>query len=313
MDTHRLRYFLSIAEHGSMSRAANVLGIAQPALSRQVRRLEDDLGVTLFVRTSRGMELTEDGERLRASTATPLRQLELALQYAGSPLARIERGLRIGLTETAAGILAAPLLGGLAAAFPRVNFSVTVANTGRLVDELIQETLDTAIIHSVPDDRLFYSDLLVEELVVVGGPASVLDPACPIEFSELSELPLVLPASSTGIGSALVNTALRRNVTLTSRFVTDSVQATKDFVEAGLAYCVLPVSACGVELEAGRLRYAPLRDPAPTQRLGMAATGRHKLPRGFSIKVGLIIRDEIARLVGSGRWPARILPPAPRP
>ncbi len=99
-------------------------------------------------------------------------------------MARIERGLRIGLTETAAGILAAPLLGGLAAAFPpRVNFSVTVANTGRLVDELIQETLDTAIIHSVPpDDRLFYSDLLVEELVVVGGPASVLDPpACPIE------------------------------------------------------------------------------------------------------------------------------------
>ena len=92
----RLKYFLRIAEEGSITRAAGVLGIAQPALSRQLQLLEEDLGVALFRRTRRGVELTEPGERLRASTAGPLRQLELAVQYAGSPLARIERGLLFG-------------------------------------------------------------------------------------------------------------------------------------------------------------------------------------------------------------------------
>ena len=89
MDTHRLKYFLRIAEEGSVTRAAAVLGVAQPALSRQIRLLEEDLGITLFHRTRRGVHLTEEGERLRSSTAAPLRQLELAVRYAGSPLARI--------------------------------------------------------------------------------------------------------------------------------------------------------------------------------------------------------------------------------
>src|SRR5215213_7880271 len=102
MDTHRLKYFLRIADEGSITRAAGVLGIAQPALSRQVRLLEEDLGVTLFRRTRRGVELTEEGERLRASTAGPLRLLDIAVQYAGSPVARLERGMRLGMPETAA-------------------------------------------------------------------------------------------------------------------------------------------------------------------------------------------------------------------
>ena len=71
MDTHRLKYFLRIAEEGSITRAAALTGIAQPALSRQLQLLEEDLGVTLFRRTRRGVELTEAGERLRSATAGP--------------------------------------------------------------------------------------------------------------------------------------------------------------------------------------------------------------------------------------------------
>ena len=308
MDTHRLKYFLCIADEGSMTRAASVLGIAQPALSRQVRRLEDDLGVTLFVRTARGMQLTEEGERLRASTSAPLRQLELAIQYAGSPLARVERGYRLGLPETAAGILAAPLLGSLSATFPNVNFSVTVAPTDKLVEELLKDTLDSAIINSVPDERLFYSDLLVEDLVLVGGQGSDLRPNRAIRFAELADFPLVLPSSRTGIGNTLENTALRLDVKFSSRFATDSLQVAKDLIEAGLAYTVLPLSACGIAIEAGRVRWAPICEPTLSHKLGMAATAQLKVPRGFGIKIGEIFHEEVARLTKSGRWPAQLLP-----
>ncbi|QFG20176.1 LysR family transcriptional regulator [Actinomadura sp. WMMB 499] len=309
MDTHRLKYFLCIAEEGSMTRAANVLGVAQPALSRHVRLLEEDLGVTLFRRTSRGVELTEEGERLRASTAAPLRQLELALLYAGSPLARVERGLRLGLPPTAAGVLAAPLLAALGALFPKVGFHVTVAGTDALVQGMLNGTIDTALINPVADDRLFSRDLLVEDLVVVGGPRSDLRPVRPLEFADLARLPLVLPGSHAGIAGLVENTALRRKVRIDSRFATDSLRVAVDLMEAGLAYGVLPLSACGPELGAGRLRHAPLREPALTQRLGVAATSRLELPRELAHRIGDVIRTQTGLLIASGAWPATFLAP----
>ncbi|WP_066064122.1 LysR family transcriptional regulator [Frankia sp. EI5c] len=313
MDTHRLRYFLRIADEGSINKAASVLGIAQPALSRQIRLLEEDLGVTLFHRTARGVRLTEDGERLRATTASPLRQLELAMRYVGSPLARIERGLHVGLPATAACVLAMPLLDSLSLAFPKVEFRVSVATTAELVAEMLQGVVDIALIEPVPDGRLFYADLVVEDLAVIGPATSGLRPDQPVDFTELAALPLVLPGSQTGIRASLENTALRRKLTLRCTFATDALQVAKDLIAAGRGYGVLPLSACAAEIEAKRLRHAPLREPALTQQLGTAVTGHLELPRGFAIRVSEIIREEATRLVESGVWRARISPPATPP
>jgi DNA-binding transcriptional LysR family regulator len=305
MDTHRLKYFLRIADEGSITRAASALGIAQPALSRQVRLLEEDLGITLFHRTRRGVQLTEEGERLRSSTAAPLRQLELAVQYAGSPLARIERGLLFGMLPTTAGVLAAPLLAGLGAAFPNVHFHVAVADTDDLVQRLLNGAVDLAIINPIPDDRLFYRPLLVEDLVLVGGPASGLSPDRPVRFAEVATLPLVVPSAPTGIRNTLENSALRLKVTITTRFSTDSLEVAKQLVEAGLGYTVMPLAACRAEVEAGRLHYAAIYGPELHHHLGVAASAALELPREFATKVGVLMREEVARLIKSGLWPAK--------
>ena len=310
VDTHRLRYFLRIAEEGSISRAANVLGVAQPALSRQVRLLEEDLGVTLFRRTARGVQLTEEGERLRATTAAPLRQLELAMRYVGSPLARIERGLHVGLPPTAACVLAAPLLDSLGAAFPKVDFQVSVANTDTLVESMLKGAIDIAVIDPMPDGRLFYQELLVEDLVAVGGPTSALQPGHAIEFAELANHPLILPGSQIGIRNTVENTALRLKLKLISRFATDSLQVAKDLIAAGQGYGVLPFSACAAEVAAKRLRHAPLREPSLTQHLGIAVTSHLDLPRGFATRVGELIGEETGRLIESGAWIARLSQPS---
>jgi DNA-binding transcriptional LysR family regulator len=309
VDTHRLRYFLRIAEEGSISRAATVLGIAQPALSRQVRLLEEDLGVTLFRRTSRGVELTEEGERLHASAAGPLRQLELAMLYVGSPLARAERGVRVGLPATAARVLATPLLDRLSAEFPGVGLQLVVANTDTLVREMLQRAVDIALIGPTSDGRVFYQDVVVEDLVLVGGPGSGLKPDQAVDFPDLVDHPLVLPASQESLRTAVENTALRLRLRLTSTFATDSLEVTRSLVEAGHGYAVLPLSAVADEIEAGRLRYAPLREPALTQRLGISVTSQLDLTRGFAIKVGDLIREETERVISSGAWAARLAPP----
>ncbi|OHV27918.1 MULTISPECIES: LysR family transcriptional regulator [Pseudofrankia] len=313
MDTHRLRYFLHVADEGSINRAASTLGVAQPALSRQIRLLEEDLGVTLFRRTARGVQLTEDGERLRASTASPLRQLELAMRYVGSPLARIERGLHLGLPATAADILAMPLLDSLRLAFPKVSLRVTVATTAELVDEMLKGIIDIALIEPVPDGRLFYEDLVVEELIVVGSPTSDLNPNRAIEFADLTTLPLILPGSQTGIRVSLENTALRLKLKLLTSFGTDALPVAKGLIAAGHGYGVLPLSAVAAEIEAKRLRYAPLRKPTLTQQLGTAVTGHLEQPRGFAIKISEIIREEATRLIESGGWKAQIFPPGHGP
>ena len=306
MDTHRLKYFLRIAEEGSITRAAGLLGIAQPALSRQLQLLEDDLGVALFRRTRRGVELTEAGERLRASTAGPLRQLELAVHYAGSPLARLERNMLLGLPETAVDVLAVPLISSLSTAFPTAVFSVTVGSTDQMVEAMLKGAVDVALITPVPDERVFYREMLIEELVLVGGAESNLEPTQPIRFIDVVALPLVIPRSPSGIGTILQNAALRTKVNISYRTTTDSLQVTKRLIEAGLVYGVLPLSACRREVDDARLRFAPICEPRLTQHLGVAATSQLALPRELTVKLGNTIREEVAALIKAGHWTAEL-------
>jgi DNA-binding transcriptional LysR family regulator len=311
MDTHRLKYFLRIAEEGSITRAASLLGMAQPALSRQLQLLEEDLGVALFRRNRRGVELTEAGERLRSSTAAPLRQLELAVQYAASPLARLKRAMLIGLPETAVDVLAAPLIGRLSTAFPNAQFAVTVGSTDQLVEAMLKGSVDIALISPVPDDRVFYRKVLNEEFVLVGGSDSHLDPNRPVDFTEISELPLVVPRSTTGLGQALHNAALRAKVNIDYRTTTDSTRVMLCLIEAGLAFGVLPLSACRRPVAESRLRYARIRKPVLSQQLGVAATTLLDLPRELVVKVGDSLREEIAALIKSGLWQAELLSTEP--
>jgi len=311
MDTHRLKYFQRIAEVGSITRAAGLLGIAQPALSRQLQLLEEELGVALFRRTRRGVELTDAGERLRASTAAPLRQLELAVQYAGSPLARLERNMLLGLLETTVDVLAAPLINSLITVFPNAVFSVTVGSTDQLVDAMLKGAVDVALINPVPDERVFYRKMLIEDLVLVGGPQSLLEATHAVPFIDVVALPLVIPRSPAGIGHALENASLRTKVNMSYRTTSDSLQVTKTLIEAGLVYGILPLSACRREVDDGRLRFAPIREPALTQQLGVAATSQLDLPRELTVKLGNTIREEVAALIKSGRWSAELLSPQP--
>lgn len=306
MDTHRLKYFLRIAEEGSITRAAGLLGIAQPALSRQLQLLEEDLGVELFRRTRRGVELTEAGERLRASTAAPLRQLELAVQYVGSPIARLGRNLRLGIIDTAVDLLAAPLIGSLSALFPNAVFSVTAASTEDLAAAMLKGSVDVALINPVPDERIFYRPMISEELVLVGGANSGLGPAAPVDFADIVELPLVIPRSSAGIGTALQNAALRAKVSVNHRTTTDSLQVMKQLIEADLAYSVLPLSACTREIGLSTVHFAPIT-PVLRHQLGLGATAQLTLPREIMVRLGNTIREEVQGLIKSGRWRADLV------
>jgi len=175
----------------------------------------------------------------------------------------------------------------------------------------LKGAVDVALINPVPDERVFYRKMLIEDLVLVGGPQSLLEATHAVPFIDVVALPLVIPRSPAGIGHALENASLRTKVNMSYRTTSDSLQVTKTLIEAGLVYGILPLSACRREVDDGRLRFAPIREPALTQQLGVAATSQLDLPRELTVKLGNTIREEVAALIKSGRWSAELLSPQP--
>ncbi len=177
MEIRRLQYFVCIAELGSLGRAADILRIAQPALTRQVRLLEQELGVTLFTRTRRGMHLTDEGSQLLSDVTEPLRQLEGALQNMRSLTSGLSGHVAVGMTPTVTYFLAQPLLERMAEVAPDVVLRIVEGTGLHLGEGLMTGELDMGLLYeALHDHRLVNRDLLTEELVVVGSPQSGLAP-----------------------------------------------------------------------------------------------------------------------------------------
>src|SRR6218665_1528831 len=112
MDLKRVEHLMQVADYGSFSKAASVIGIAQPALGRQVRKLEQECGTALLYRNGRGVALTPDGEKLLARLRPLVQQMEAAvLEIRADRQSPCGQGT-VGLTPTLCGMVGLPLVGG---------------------------------------------------------------------------------------------------------------------------------------------------------------------------------------------------------
>jgi LysR family nitrogen assimilation transcriptional regulator len=265
VENRRLSYFVRIAEDGSLTKAAGVLRIAQPALSRQIRLLEEELGVSLFNRTARGMQLTEEGEYLRASVAGPLRAVELALQNVRSFSSRVEGNFTVGMPSSIGEILARPLVLRMNADFPNIKLRMVEGLTASLADWLARGILDFALLEEASrDDRLTDRELSSQRLMLVGGPDSALTPDRPLAFEKAVRLPLILPTHHLGIRGVLTDALAKLRESADIRFEADSCRLMRELAESGLGYAILPLAYFRREYEAGKLRYCPIVNPKLT-------------------------------------------------
>lgn len=262
MEIRRLGYFVRIAEEGSLTRAAEFLRIAQPALSRQIRLLEEELGVVLFKRTARGMQLTEEGEYLRSAVAGPLRAMELALQNVRSFSARIEGNFAIGMPSSIGELLAKPLALRFGSEFPAIRLRIVEGITGSLIDWLNRGMIDFALLEeSSRDERLTNRELFAEPLMLVGAADSKLNPRRALPFRKVAALPLILPTHHLGIRGLFNDAMTRLRIAADIRFEADSCQLIKALVESGRGYALLPRSYFLKEYRQKRLRYCPVVEP----------------------------------------------------
>lgn len=313
MELRRLRYFIAIAEAGSMSGAATVLNIAQPALSRQLRLLEEEFGVTLFTRSRSGMKITKEGRFLQSGIVGPLRELEMAIEEAGTGSKAPKQKIVLGIPSTTIGILAQPLLKRMAKEMPRVKLIIVEGHPSHLLDLLYKSELDMTLSYgTTPNERFFDRDLLVEDLLLVGGAGSGLPET--VQLSQIINFPLVLPNFDRGIRSTLEKAVVRYDHAIDMydhaidiAFEADSLSLIKDMVARKLAYSVLPYSAITRECERGEMEYARIVGPEIKLYLVLVCRPYNEAVRSVVRRFSAIVVEELARLVKSGDWPAQLL------
>jgi LysR family nitrogen assimilation transcriptional regulator len=307
MELRRLEYFVQVAQLGSLGRASDVLRIAQPALTRQMRLLEEELSVTLFNRSRRGMQLTEEGEQLLAGLVGPLRQVEMTLQGIRSLSSKLVGNIVLGMPPTVTIVLARGLLQRISAEEPSIQVRIVEGSTPNIAEWIRSGEIDIALIYApLVDDRLIGRDLLREELVLVGSPAARLSPNETINFMTLMDLPLIIPNPRNGMRTIIERVSARYNKQLRPKCIIDSLNVTKMMVSNDDGYAILPLSAIMDEVETGTLTYCSIDSPFIARQLMMVRRRDTRIPRIITA-VETFLRDEIISLNTSGRWPAELL------
>lgn len=295
MDFKRLGYFAQIAELGSLSKTAERIGIAQPSLSRQMRLLEEELGVTLFTRGARGMALTEPGEILYARVAGPLREIGHAIYEVRSLPSEVGGNVALGMPPTMILTLAGALARRVTTYAPKVTLRMVDAYTGHLQEWLERGELDAAILYGPTPSGLNATKLLEDELVLVGSTRSALAAESAIECRRLQEVPLILSSPAHGLRLLIESAAAKAKIKLNIHTQTDSYQLLKELVESGIGYTILPYYAVAREASSGRFAVIRLRKPTITRQLFFAMRSGVVAPRAV-LQVEELLRQEVAVL-----------------
>lgn len=196
MDLKQLEYFVHVAELGSFTRASGFLGVAQPALSRQVRALEVELRQSLFERTGRGVVLTEAGKRLLAHGRGILQQVERARQDMEDERGAASGHLAIGLPPSVSRVLTTPLVTAFRQRFPKATMTVVEGLSAYALEWLQIGRIDCAVVYNVtPSPAIDLLPVLDEALYLVSARgAGAPRVGAPLTLAALADLPLVMPS-----------------------------------------------------------------------------------------------------------------------
>lgn len=299
MDTGHLKAFLKIADTGSISRAAESLGIAQPSLSQQLLRLEDELGFRLFDRTARGVVLTEGGRVFQERARQILHAADQAIADARQLRDEAKGQVIFAMPPSVARLAGVPLVTALAEQAPQVRVRIVEAYSGAIRGWLEAEKIDLGILYDLgPLRHLATRRLASEEMVLVGLLDRPGGNAVPLHA--LAGLPLIVPGPQHGLRQLLDREAARAGFELTVAQEVDALDATIGLVAAGHGLAVLPAAAVrGSGLETTRFADGGLR-----RNLSLVRNPSHVLTHA-SVRVEHVLIGVLAQLAAGG-WEGRV-------
>jgi LysR family transcriptional regulator, nitrogen assimilation regulatory protein len=247
MELRSLSYFVRIAELGSITRAAAHLRVAQPALTRQVQRLEEELGAALFTRVNRGVRLTEAGQRLLDSAMRILRDVERTADEIRAHDAFPSGKIILGVTPTLCPVLAPELFGRMRQQFPNIELKVVHAGMVRLEEMLIDGRIDLALLSELSRNRLIVSTRLAEEEMVLVTQPGTRVPGI-VTAAELRRTKLIL---GDGLRSAMDALLAGLGIELKVEIELNDHETIRRMVQQGVGASILPHASVAGECARG--------------------------------------------------------------
>ncbi len=254
----QLRIFEAVARHGSISRAAVELHLTQPAVSMQIKQLEEQIGLALIDQVGKRLAMTEAGQELRAHAGRIGAQM-LDLNAAMDQLRDLERGmLRLAVVSTANYFLPR-IIAAFSARHPGVRISLKVANREAVLAALADNQTDLAIIGRPPVGvDLTACDFMDNPLVVIAAPTHPLASLGTMPIQALDGHTLVVREPGSGTRLAMDRFLSEQGVDYRAGCELSSNEAIKQAVQAGLGLAIAPLQTLELELETGRLVALPV-------------------------------------------------------
>jgi len=308
MDIRQLRYFLEIVEQRSLTRAAERLNVAQPALSLHVKNMETQLGTKLLLRGRSGVTPTEAGVLLVRSARGILDDLARTEDDIRNLDADPTGLVRVGLPGTISAMVSLPLVLAARERYPRITLNITEAMSGFVADWLSEGKVDLAVLYTPSNDKRLRSELLLEEELVVVWPAEDTPPAM-VGLSALKTVPMVLPSAAHGLRVLVDRTFQALGFSPEIAIEIDSFNNIKRLVAAGFGPSILPLYAVQSEVSSGALCVSHFEAPGLWRGAHLMAPTGKSAPRAQQV-LHALLKDVIVDLRETGAWAASRVPSA---
>lgn len=256
MEIRQLKYFAKIVEVGSVNQAAKALNVAQPAISRQIRRLEDEFGVLLLTRSSHGVSPTRAGEQFNRYARYVLRSVD-RLSEKMSEISGQQSGLvRLGIPPSVGMMFMDKLLSNLKQNHPRVNLLLTEGSSYDLERLLDRGDLDLAVLTDTETGNSTRLRTIWQEYMYFVRSTKSSDPALnalapDIDIADIAGVPLILTSRPKTAIRLIREKYIERNISFNLEMEVEGVATIKNLVSRGHGYTILPFPTVAIELSSG--------------------------------------------------------------
>ena len=264
----QLRYFSALARHGHFGHAAKACSISQPALSMQIKELEETLGGVLLERSARQVALTKFGEEAAQRVRDILRAVDELGDFARASRDRLVGRLRIGMIPTIAPYLLPEVIGNLTRMHPELDIHVRETVTPKLIQELAEGRLDTAIVALPVSEPSLVEVALFSEHFLLVRPGE--DEGTPVPSGKmLRAMRLLLLEEGHCFRDQALSFCNMQSSPPRELLDASSLSTLVQMVSAGIGVTLIPEMAVAVETRSASVSVARFKNPQPSRTIGM--------------------------------------------
>lgn len=296
MDLKQLQYFTHVAELGSYTRAAELIDVAQPVLSRQIRKLEIELHQNLLIRHGRGVVLTDAGKTLLKHSRLILQQLEQAQEDLSLADGKLSGHMYLGLPPTFGRTISLDVVKHFQKRFPDAQLTLVEALTVNLEEAIHLGRIHVGVLYNPSLSQHLDTELLAEEslYLISNKDSPYTQGRDQITLKELADIPLIIPSVSNSFRLLLEYEMLKMNLKPRIELEINSVGVMTQILAKGIGAAILSKTVLNFIPQPELLRATPIIHPELINRIYLAYSSK-RLPSKLQKKTIQIIKDIAAK------------------